>query len=447
MKLSTILLSALCCIFLLLATDVYADDLWTLKQCIDYATKNNPDLQADRTKISMSRYDYDYQRTLFFPHLDIAAGTGYLTGEPTSALAVVRNITDEGDISKNVSGGYILGALTLNIPLLREGVLFARNAPTLNIAATQIAEYESSFEAKKNQVIYETGVAFFSVLKNREDIRISEERLKSLRLNYETAQSKYREGLLPKNELLASEVSLATGENELNTAKNNAQLLNAELSQKLGLDPAKTIAVSSEDIVLAPPPPLTEMLSIALANRQELKVKEAEVLKAKEGERQEKSKNYPSVDFISSYSAANNYGSQSNGLFTGAVQVSMPLFDFGASKAKVAGMRLKVEEGQSLLQAAKQTIEKEVIAAITGIQNIKALLSLQEKIVMLHTEELRLMKGKFEQSLVPLSSVREAEYALYDSQKAFAQQQYDLRLAYMQLVKALGSDKVLSLMR
>jgi len=447
MKSRLILLSAFCCICFLPASNAFADDLWTLKTCIAYAVENNPDLQASKTRISISTYDFDYQHALFLPHLDFVAATGYLTGEPTSSFAVVRDITNEGDRSSNVSGQYISGSLTLSVPLLREGVFFARNAPALNIAASQITEDKGRYEAKKSQIIYEIGVSFFSLLKNMEDIRIAEEHLKSLRLNYETAQSKYREDLLSKNELLVLEVKLAEGEKELVTAVNSSRRLNAELSLKLGLEPTKKIAVSDENFFFAPVLSLDELLDIALANRQEMKIKESQVWKAKEEELLAKSKIYPNIDFVSSYSVANDYGSRSNSLFTSTVQLSMPLFDSGATKSKVASRQLRVAEEQNLLLATKHTIEREVIISVINIQDISALIALQEKIVAQHKEESRLMKGKFEQNLVPLSAVLEAEYSLHDSQKALAQQKYDLRLGYMQLAKALGSNTVLSMLR
>jgi outer membrane protein TolC len=64
---------------------------------------------------------------------------------------------------------------------------------------------------------------------------------------------------------------------------------------------------------------------------------------------------------------------------------------------------------------------------------------LDEKKIEQSMENARLMEQRFEQNLVSLSSVLEAEYTLFANQKALSQTKYKLRIAYLELMKATES--------
>jgi outer membrane protein len=414
-------------------------DLWSLQRCIDYAIQNNPDLQSSEAKIKVSTYHYDSQTGLFFPQLDLNVSTGYLAGKPISPFAILGGITEQGLRSKNVIGQYISASPSLNVPILREGVLFARNAPSLNIASDQILIDKSMYEAKKNELTYGIGRTFLNVLKNKEESGAAEEHVKYLKYVHTIALSKYNESLISKNDLLMSEVKLASGEKELTTARNSSKLFAAELSTKMGLEPMKGIPLSVEDFTLPPLPPLEELIETALLSRHEIKAQELQITVVKEQERQAKSQKYPNIDLISTYALANDYGSRLNSLWEASLQLSVPIFDFDVIKSKVMSQGAKVTEEEKRLQSIKADIAQEVIEAFTNIENTKAEITLNEKMIEQSRENVRLMKAQFGQNLTPLSSLLEAEYTLYAQQKALSQAKYNLRNAYLELSKATGS--------
>ena len=429
--------------FFFLCVEANAEESWTLQRCVDYAVQNNPDLQAAEAKIKVSTYSFDYQKKLFLPRLDLNGSTGYLTGEPTSPFAVIGGVTEEGLRSKNVSGEYLSGALTLSVPVFKEGVLFAKNAPTINMAANQISIDKKNYEAKKNETVFDVSTAFFNLLKINENIKAAEEHIKSLEETYKLAGSKYKEGLISKNELLKTEVGLASGEKELSTSRNLSQLYSSDLSFKMGLESTKHITISPEDFKLPNLPPADKLVSIALANRPEVGSQEMRVSLAKEDQRKAESERYPNVDFNSSYGLINDYGSRVNQMWTSALVLNMPIFDFGAVRSKIKSQEAKSAEEEKLLHAIKGSVALEIIKAITSIDNARSEITLREKTVEQTTENARLMRAQFEQNLIPLSSVLEAEYALYEEQKALAQAKYDLTAGYLQMVKATGSSLVL----
>lgn len=427
---------------MLLVPNAGAEERWTLRKCIDYATQNNPELQAAERRINAAEYDLAFQKTLFLPRLDLHSATGYLTGEPISPWAVVRGITEEQIVSKNASGEYIIGYLGLSIPIVKEGAFFAHNAPSVNIATQQCSIDKNTYESKKNEIIYAVSTSYLNLLKNAEDIRVSEEHVKALGYYHKLTLSKFKEGLVSKNELLQAEVRLAEGEKELKTCQNASYLLAADLSLKMGLERPTAIMTSDDGFVPALLPPIEQVIDEALAGRPEIAAQQLRVSQAREDLRRIQNQRYPNLEIASNVGVGNDYSARTNSLWSAEVRATIPVFDFGGIGAKIKSRQEKVAEEEKLLQALSGTITQEVVTAYTNIRNAKPDIELKEKMVEQSTENARLFRGRFEQNLVPLSSLLEAEYLLHSNQKALAEAKYNLRAGYLQLNRAIDYRKL-----
>ena len=216
-------------------------------------------LQAAGFGIKASSYELDFQKKQFLPRIDFGISTGYLDGESTSPFATVRGSTEDGVLNNDVSDQYISSSISLSIPVIKEGVFSAENAPSLSIARYQLLLNERSYEDYKNQLTYEVGISYVNLLKNKEGIRNAEEHLKFLEHVHETALSKYKSDMISKNELLRSGIKLESRKIGLEIAKNETRIYMAELSIKMGLDPAKKISISDDDLKLPVIPSLDEL--------------------------------------------------------------------------------------------------------------------------------------------------------------------------------------------
>lgn len=423
-----------------LVAEVYSNDVWTLERCISYALEKSPDVEAARARVDASSFNLDFQRASFYPRLDFSASTGHIEGESTSSFSVLRNVTEDGIISRDISGEDVSAALTLNIPIIKEGVFLARNAPSINIADSQLLLERGNNEILKRELVYEVSSAFFAVFKNREDIKVEEEHIKSLAAGYASAKSKYEEGLISKNDLLEIEINLSSGENTLVKAKGQSELLTAELAIKVGLELTEAMDISYEDFIVPELPPLNELLGIALNKRKEIFAQGRRLDIVKEDKKLAESLKYPNVDIVSSYSVANSYSSDSKSLWSSSVQLKMPLYDFGALDSLIESKKSRLMEEEKNVLAIKGSIIREVIAAHSSINSLRSDIKLKAKIEEQSAENARSEKSRFEQELAPYSSVLESEYKLYESRKSLVNAKYDLNLAYLQLLKATGSD-------
>jgi outer membrane protein len=423
--------------FLFVAFNSYAQEAWTLRKCVDYAMLNNPELQAAENKINSSRYDLDFQKSLFFPRLDFHSITGYLTGEPISPWAVVRGVTDEQVVARNASGDYLIGFLGLNIPVVKEGVFLARNAPSINMATQQVSIDRNTYETKKNEIIFAVSTSYLNLVKNQEDVKIAEEHVKSLKAYQNLIQSKYKEGLISKNELLKVVVKVGESEKDAKVYQNSSYLLAADLSIKMGLERPKSIVTSDEGFVPPVLSPVEEFIHDALSSRAEIAAQQLRVSRAKEDLRRAQNQRYPNVEIASNVGVGNDYGSRTNSLWSAELRASIPIFDFGGVGSKIKSRQEKVAEEQKVLLSLSGSITQEVVTAYTNIANAKPDIELKEKMVEQSTENAKLFRARFEQNLAPLSSLLEAEYVLHNDHKALAEAKYNLRAGYLQLIKAV----------
>jgi outer membrane protein TolC len=427
---------------LFVAFGSYAQEVWTLRSCVDYAIHNNPELQAAENKINSSRYDLDFQKSQFLPRLDFHSSTGYLTGEPISPWAVVRGVTDEQILARNSSGDYLIGYLGLSIPVVKEGAFLAQNAPSINMANQQVSIDKNTYQTKKNEIIFAVSTSYLNLMKNQEDVKVAEERVRTLKAYNNLVQSKYREGLLSKNELLKAEVKLGEGHKELKVFQNAAYLLVADLSIKMGMERPRPIATSDEGFV---PPTLAlvdDFVRDALLNRAEIAAQQLRVSQAKEDLRRAQNQRYPTVEIASSVGVGNDYGSRTNSLWWAEVRASLPIFDSGGIGSKIKSRQEKVAEEEKLLLSMSGSITQEVVSAYTGISNARPDIELKEKMVEQSTENAKLSRARFDQNLESLSSLLEAEYQLHNDQKALAEARYNLRAGYLQLIKAVDYRKL-----
>lgn len=441
-------LALVCCLVITLfifAGALHADDAWTLRRCIEYAVENNPDLLAARAKISTSAYNFDYQTKLFSPRLDLNVSTGHLNGASTSPFAVVKGITEEWLKNKSAAGEYKSAALTLNAPIFKEGVLFGENSPSVKMASEQVSVDKYAYEAKKNEIIYNLTSAFFSLLKNNEDIKAAREHLKSLESDYMLALAKFREGLISKNDLLISEVKIASGRKDLQTYRNLSLQIMANLAVTMGLNPSDhEITISNERFSHPEVNSLEHLISKALESRPEIAAQKEMVLMAKENLRLAESLRYPAVDLVSTYTTASDYSSNSSSMWLSVLQLNMPLLDFGAIKAKIKSQEAAVTEAEKALVSLKNAVSQEVVNVYASIDNTRLDIGLKEKILEQTGENARLVREQFKQGIVSISDLLAAESALYDAQKSLSQAGYDLSIYYQQLFKATG-EKILAL--
>lgn len=415
-----------------------------LTTCIQLALSRHPDLQVSEARKLAAQSKVEFEKAQWKPQLDFNGEGGYLTGKSVSPFALLRGVTAEGQPQGNVSGGYYIGAVGLNVPIVKEGKIFGANSPSIQQARFALSAEESLQVTRRDQIIYRVTAAFIDVVKALEIVKSQEQIVPLAESRSRLAATQFKQELISRNDLLTAEVQLVTAQRDLLTFRNALDQSRGDLARAVGLE--SPTMMETHDSPFPPPqalplPSSQEMIAFAYEHRPEIQAQQAQI-KAREQEvKRLQGERFPTLALKSDYSFGDAVDSRSASQWSAVAQVSGPIFDFGRYAQKINVSKALVTEEVKKMESLRVTIAGEIQGVYTILANTQTLLDLTDKQIEQATEGLKLSRAKFEQRLLPESSVAEAQIVLLKLEQARALATYDLILGYSQLELATGGWK------
>jgi cobalt-zinc-cadmium efflux system outer membrane protein len=155
--------------------------------------------------------------------------------------------------------------------------MFAQNLPgpgkralRSEAAGQEITVVKAELEAVKRDVLARVRVAFATLLRNREELRIHDEQVALARQGTEAARIKYTVGRVPQQDVLKAQVAVTRLVDHLVMLESDGAMASAALNTLMGRDPGTAIQAVGEYSVPARLPSLMELEKAALASRPEL---------------------------------------------------------------------------------------------------------------------------------------------------------------------------------
>lgn len=270
-------------------------------------------------------------------------------------------------------------------------------------AALNIAKFtnDSSYFSLRDTVdntIATVRQNFYTVLLNRELIKVQEESVKLLTSQLKDQQNRFEAGTVPRFNVLQAEVALANQQPILISAKGDYYLALAQLARTLSLDPGAdgrpTFNPVGELTVSERNYGLREAIHLALEQRPFLKVQRFAILSQKEQVKVALAGYQPKFYAHAGALARNERLSNQlddnvNGWFfgfTGEWKIFDGLETFGAVKSA----RASLEQAKVNYDASVQQVEFEVQQAYVRLQTARATIRSGQKTVEQADEALRL---------------------------------------------------------
>jgi outer membrane protein len=236
-------------------------DIWTLKQCIDYALSNSLSVQRSSYNVETSEVDYLQSKMSLLPSLNAGLNFGYSWGRsvnPVTNLFVTQEINS---LSPGVSSSVTLfNGLRLQ-SMVKQG---SRN-------------YQASVEdlqKAKNDVSLNIAFLYINVIFSKEQYENARLQLSSSQQQFERTKKQVAVGALPRSNELNLDAQVATNELNLITRENTLALSLLQLKQALQLPASTPFDVEApeidvEDLVLDQT--RNEIYDIARATMPEIK--------------------------------------------------------------------------------------------------------------------------------------------------------------------------------
>lgn len=271
---------------LLICTSSYSQDKWDLRQCVDYAVKNNISVRQTDLQSRFSALTYSQSKSAQLPSFNYNGSVGYRLGR-----------------SENPTTGVLEDNNFLNIGMqLQSGVTvfnwFSRKNSIESNRLTWEADKQQT-EKIKNDISLNVAVAYLQILLAREQANIALAQVELSRSQLDNTRKRVDAGSLPELNAAELEAQLARDSSSLITAKANSVQFLLQMKSLLNLDAGIEFDIATPPVNMIPVDPIAELLpesvyASAIKFLPQQKINELRILAAKKNVDVAKAGLYPS---------------------------------------------------------------------------------------------------------------------------------------------------------
>ena len=342
---------------------------WSLQQCIDYAKKNN--IQVNSLRLSEQTAEQEV----------LLAKAQRLPGVSGTASASLTN-------SKNanpVVGGFQTQAnFTNNFGLSSSWIIYNGGYLTDVIKQNQLSVQSANLDIlqQENNITLQITQAYLNILLAKENVLYLQDLLTTSQAQINQAQQQYNAGSIAKISLIELQAQLANDKYNLVTAQ-NTQRQNALTLKQLLLLPTGTqfdIVVPDTLMASALTASLEEAQKAALQTRPEVKISQLGVQSAQLDLAKARSGYYPiaSVGAILATGYSDNqdfsYLKQLDNNFYQQIGLTLniPIFTKRVNKTNVENAKIEIAQSQLTLTNTKTVLSQQVEQAYINVLNAQA---------------------------------------------------------------------------
>lgn len=373
---------ATCAFVLCCGLSTKAQTVWSLEQCIDYALKNNIQIQKNRISEQEGEVTLWRERGSLFPSLSFntSHSMGYRPFEEGT------NIVQNGQVTNTKNKVTYQGSYGLNA----NWTVWNGGVNQKNVKQQKLQNEIAKLTTEQSELTIQEQIAqlYVQIMYTKEAILVNEKLLKTAQSQYDKGVEMMNQGQLAKADVVQLEAQLSSARYDVTNSQ--TQLLNYKRQLKALLELNLTTEfdvngqIPTDEQVLALIPSAQEAYAKALESRPEIRSAQLAIDAADMQLDIAKRGFYPTIGVSASmgdshYSASkNDAGKQmkDNLNISAGVTVSVPVFDNRRNRSNVKSARLEQASSKLDLQDKKNTlsstIEQYWINANSNQQNFLA---------------------------------------------------------------------------
>jgi len=434
-------LKAVCAlaIFLFLGKTALSQDSLrhiTLNEAIDLSLQNSKMLKASRARIDQAVANTTIAKQNQLPDLKVTGGYVWLPVQPniSTSLKSGNSGGQPSEPIKVTTAAY--GMANLSLPVYSGGRIQygIRSAEFLQKAATLDAGQD------RDAVIINTIEAFSNLYRARANRHVIEENLAQSRSRDADFANLEKNGLLARNDKLKAQLQTANIELSLADVENNLKVAIVNMDIMLGL-PESTILVADsasmeQTIELRP---LADYEQMALQNRKDIQAVNYRKQASEVGIQHAKADYYPSFAITGGYVAANipNFFTMTNAVTLG-VGLNYNMASLWKTNAHVSQAKAQLAEVQANEELLSEEIRSQVNQAYQTLLTAEKKIEVSEKAIEQGKENYKIVKNKYENSLLTVTDLLDANALMLQSQISWELAKADAVVAYNTLLEKAG---------
>ncbi len=287
--------------------------------------------------------------------------------------------------------------------------------------------------------------AYYEYLEAINLANVAKESVDNLTGHYTNVEQQYKAGIVAKLDVLTSNVSLANAKQSYITADNAKKLAEASLNNVMRLPLNTELVPASTEF---PEPEFTISMEecLALADKYRWEIAKAQYgLKAAQAQlRTAKSGYLPTLAVAGSYSwNDDSFPGFENRGWGAQATLSWPLFDGGATDAKILSANNAIKEYEETLAQAREKIALEVRKDYLNVLAAKEKIRATEAAVEQAEEAFKIASIRYKSGVGINLDVLDAQLNLNNAKTNYITALYDYNVGLATLEKALGFPAVI----
>lgn len=395
----------------------HSQQLLTLDEALEVANENSPEVRKSRLNRQRSKSFLDAQRASLKTNFNLALDPFNYSREErfyevlsqwqtTETYSTMANFSisqpialTDGELSLNnrlawqqstTEAGPQVNediAFSNNLFLQYSQPLFTYNETRQNLEELELDYERSDIQYRLQKLSTEVQVTrnYYNLYASQMALEISREELENQKENHQVVQNKVDAQLLALEELYQAEVNLASARSQVYTREVQLQNAKDQFKQLIGMDLDRHFRVELDIKIDSVEITMDKAIQNALSSRLEIRNREIELQNAKfnliETSAQNKFKGNVSVsmgvqgvdkDFANMYDVPTTSP-------TISLHFNVPIWDWGARKARIKAAKLNIESSQIDLNEESKTINLGIRQTIRNLRNYKNQIEIARK--------------------------------------------------------------------
>lgn len=410
-----------------------AEPRYSLRDCLELARQQNPDVQIAAKQIEQARANITTARAGAIPTLRT---DGYFQ-ERQQSLAT------SGGTNTNRPQDYTVSASVTQS-------LYSSGAVRERIAIAKVGEQiaTKNFLAVVETMTLNVKLAYYRVLFADASVRVRRESVQLLESQLRDQQDRLRAGTVGSLNVSRAQVTLSNDRPQLYQAEADRATAYLQLAQVMGvaLRPGQRLPdfVVTGALNYAPRRyELNDCLARALATRSEIQARQLDIEVLDRQTIVEKSSTRPQVNGFAGYQLFSEPNpAVSKEYFSGytvGINATWTLFDGLATPGRVRAVQARGAAARQALRSTELTVETEVRTALESLRQAAETIRSQRQNATLASESLRLATGNFDAGLASQLDLLQGQVDLTRARLLELAGRYGYLNAVARLERAMGS--------
>ncbi|HJX32441.1 MAG TPA: TolC family protein [Thermodesulfobacteriota bacterium] len=413
----------------------------TLEQSIALALERSPLFHSAQAEVTRTNFLQKGARSDFFPKLTTGYNFTQLNEPPHSNVPAFGSVPAHRVITGPLHT-YVWD-VTVEQPLFTGwSITTNHQLAKLGFDIAKVQEIQAKLD-----LVNQVKVDYFSLLKAEKILGVAIQTEKQIGEHYKVAESFFEVGIIPKNDLLQSEVQLAQAKQYLIHADNGVNIAKSTFNTILRRDVNEPLEVV--DILTYTPSTevLDDCIHKAYLNRPELKEMALKVEEARKQITLAKSPFYPSLSLQLYYAKQGDtpnvrgtrfQDEESWNIFT---SLNWTLWEWGKTYYSVNATKIGLIQAEDARTQIRDGVTLEVKNAFLKLQESEKNIKVTETAIDSAEENFRLNESRYKEQVATTTDVMDAQTLLTQAQINYYNALSDYNIARAQLERAMGVEK------